>query len=120
MGIQPSAAFSETNKNQPNKRRTARMGLNALVRLSGQDRQKFQFTMPARAINLNRYGAAVQLPRELEVGSTVMVQNKYGHQLSARVIAQLNVLEGGVRTYGIEFVEEGDGARDFWGISFPA
>ncbi len=95
------------------------MGLNALVGLSGHDRQKFQFTLPARATNLNRYGAVIQLPRELQIGSTVVVENKYGAQLSARVVAQVNLLENGVRTYGIEFSEQDEKAKDFWGIAFP-
>ncbi len=120
MGIQPSisAILTDANRNQ-NKRRSIRMGLNAVIGVSGQDHQKFQFTMPARATNLNRYGAAVQLPRELSVGSTVVVRNRYGAQILARVVAQVNVMEGGTRTYGIEFIEEEGGARDFWGITFP-
>ena len=69
--------------------------------------------------NLNRYGAAVQLPRELAVGSTVVLDNRYGAKVSARVVAQVNLLEGGVRAYGIEFVEQDEHAKDFWGIVFP-
>jgi len=45
--------------------------------------------MPARATNLNRHGAAVQLNRELLVGSVVLVRNKRGTEVSARVVAQL-------------------------------
>ena len=45
--------------------------------------------MPARATNLNRNGAAIQLNRELLVGSTVVVRNKSGAQVSARVVAQV-------------------------------
>ncbi len=93
--------------------------MNALVGLAGHDRQKFHFTMPARATNLNRYGAVVQLPRELVIGSTVVVENKYGAQLSARVVAQVNLLQNGVRAYGIEFSEQDEKAKDFWGIAFP-
>ncbi len=121
MGIQPSASsiLTETNRNQLTKRRSVRMGLNALVGLSGHDRQRFQFTMPARTTNLNRYGAVVQSPRELEVGSAVLVRNKYGAEVSARVVAQVSAYEGGVRSYGIEFIEQDEKARDFWGITFP-
>ncbi len=96
------------------------MGLNTLVGLSGQDRQKFQFTMSARATGLNRHGGAVQLPRELEIGSTVVVRNKYGAEVSARVVAQVNFTEGGIRTYGIEFVEQDEKTKNFWGIIFPS
>ncbi len=75
--------------------------------------------MPARTTNLNRYGAVVQSPRELEVGSAVLVRNKYGAEVSARVVAQVSAYEGGVRSYGIEFIEQDEKARDFWGITFP-
>jgi len=97
------------------------MALNAVVGLSGEDRQKCSFTMPAKATNLNRFGAAIQLNRELLVGSTVVVRNKSGAQASARVVAQLAALQG-VPTYAIEFVEQNDDdkVKAFWGITFPS
>jgi hypothetical protein len=95
------------------------MSLNAHIGLSGEDRQKCSFTMPARATNLNRHGAAVQLNRELLVGSVVLVRNKLGIQVSARVVAQLAAVKG-VATYAIEFVVMDDKASNFWGIRFPS
>jgi hypothetical protein len=100
------------------KRRSNRMALSASVGLSGEDRQKAAFTMTAKATNLNRHGAAVQLNRELQVGTVLMVKNQRGTQVSARVVAQLAALQG-VLTYGIEFVDQDDAAKNFWGISFP-
>lgn len=94
------------------------MALHASVGLSGEDRQKCSFTMPAKATKLNKHGAAVQLCRELLVGSLVTVRNKQGTALSARVVAQLAGLEG-VSMYAIEFVEHGQKAETFWGIIFP-
>ncbi len=41
------------------------MALSVRIELSGEDRQKCSFTMPAKANNLNRHGAAIQLNREL-------------------------------------------------------
>ena len=96
-----------------------RMALNAPVGLSGEDRQKASFTMPARATNLNRHGAAVQLNRELLVGSVVTVKNQRGTQISARVVAQVAALQG-VTTYAIEFVDYDEKAQNFWGITFPS
>jgi hypothetical protein len=89
------------------------------VGLAGQDRQKSSFTMPAVATNLNKHGAAVQLHQELLVGSIVSVKNKRGIELSARVISQMFARHG-VPTYAIEFVEQDDKAKDFWGITFPS
>ena len=83
------------------------MALSAPIGLSGEDRQKCAFTMPAKATNLNQHGAAIQLNRELLVGSTVVVRNQRGTQVSARVVTQLAALQG-VPTYAIEFVEQDD------------
>ena len=108
-----------TNRAQIAKRRSSRIALNTSVGLSGLDTQKNPFTMPAKATNLNRYGAAIHLPRQLSVGSTVMVRNPRGTQISARVVAQLAASQG-LSSYGIEFVERDDSTNSFWGITFPA
>jgi hypothetical protein len=100
------------------KRRSSRMALNAKIGVSGEDRQKCSFTMPARATGLNRHGAAVQLNRELQIGSTVVIQNSRRNQASARVVTQVSAV-GGVFTYGVEFQED-DSVKNFWGITFPA
>ena len=101
------------------KRRSIRMALNTPVGLSGYDRQQCAFTMPATATNLNRHGAAIHLPRELTVGSTVIVRNARGTQVSLRVVAQLATSQT-VSVYAIEFVQQNDVANSFWGITFPA
>jgi hypothetical protein len=112
------AANATASRSQIAKRRSNRMALHASVGLAGEDRQKRSFTMPAKATKLNKHGAAVQLSRELLVGSVVSVNNRHGTELSARVVAQLVALEG-VSTYAIEFVEQGERAETFWGIIFP-
>ena len=100
------------------KRRSARMALHASVGLSGEDRQKCNFTMPAKASNLNRHGAAIQLARELIVGSTISLRNQRGAVIPARVVAQIAAVQG-VSTYAVEFIEQEGSAKDFWGIIFP-
>ena len=95
------------------------MFLHAPVGISGEDRLKCSFTMPAKAINLNKHGAAVQISRDLVVGSVILVKNKRNIQVSARIVSQLNATQG-VSTYGMEFVEKQDKASNFWGISFPS
>ena len=109
----------DVNRYQLGKRRSVRMALKAPVGLSGYDHQKCPFTLPAHATNLNRYGAAVQVNRELPIGSTVVVRNQYGDQLTARVVTQISVAKAGTRIYGIEFVEQDERSHNFWGISFP-
>ncbi len=100
------------------KRRSSRIALNARIGLSGHDRAKCAFTMPARATNLNRHGAAIQLNRELVVGSIVLGRNSRGTQASARIVAQVSAVQG-VYTYGVEFLQD-EPVKDFWGITFPS
>jgi hypothetical protein len=61
---------------------------------------------------------AIQITRELLVGTTVLVRNKRGTQISARVVSQINAEQGLLR-YGIQFVEEDIRSATFWGITFP-
>jgi PilZ domain len=113
-----AAHISPLLRNGLGKRRSTRMSLNASVGVSGEDRHKTAFTVNAKATNLNKHGAAVQLHRELHIGSTIKIQNKRGIQITARVVSQISAVEG-LRTYGIEFVERDDRSLQFWGISFP-
>jgi hypothetical protein len=111
-------AHATIGRGQMAKRRSNRMALLASIGLSGEDRQKCTFTMPAKATKLNKHGAAVQLSRELLVGSVLTIDNKRGTQIAARVVAQLAGMQG-VSSYAIEFVEQDERAQTFWGITFP-
>lgn len=94
------------------------MPLKSSVAVSGEDRSKSSFTISAKATNLNKHGGAIQITRELLVGTTVLVRNQRGTQISARVVSQINA-EQGLLKYGIEFVEADTRAASFWGITFP-
>jgi hypothetical protein len=61
------------NGMQALKRRSNRMALKARITMSGDDCTKRAFTLPAKATKLNRHGAAIQLNRELLIGSTVVL-----------------------------------------------
>ena len=111
-------AAASLNRTAVSKRRSSRMALNASVGLSGEDRLKVTFTMPAKATNLNRHGAIVQLSRDLQVGTVVTLKNQRGAEVSARIVSVIAAVQG-VSTYGVEFVEHDDKAQQFWGISFP-
>jgi hypothetical protein len=102
------------------RRRSTRIALNTPIGISGEDPAKSSFSVSAKATNLNRHGAAVQLNRELLVGTTVLVKNPRGTQISARIVAQVGAAQG-MHTYGIEFVEEDTKKlNSFWGIVFPS
>jgi hypothetical protein len=100
-------------------RRSNRVALATPVALTGKDQASAPFSLNANATNLNRHGAALQLSRELTVGTVVVVKNRRGAQLSARIVAQVSAMPG-KHTYGIEFVEDSDSSRKFWGIVFPS
>jgi hypothetical protein len=114
----PQIRMATTPRPQIAKRRSTRIALNTSIGLSGHDRQKCPFTMPAKATNLNRHGAAIHVARDLLVGSIIVVRNPRGTQVSARMISQLAVSHG-VSVYAIEFMEQDDAANNFWGITFP-
>jgi hypothetical protein len=102
------------------KRRSSRMALKARITMSGDDCTKCAFTLPANATKLNRHGAAIQLNRELLVGSTIMLQNTRQTKLSARVVTLISAQRQGVYTYGVEFLEADAVEKNFWGINFPS
>ena len=101
------------------KRRSSRMALKARITMSGDDCTKCAFTLPAKATKLNRHGAAIQLNRELLVGSTIVLQNRQT-KLSARVVTLISAQRQGVYTYGVEFLEADAVEKNFWGINFPS
>jgi hypothetical protein len=107
------------NQMQVLRRRSTRMALKARITLSGHDRAKCAFTMPAKATKLNRHGATIQLNRELLVGSTIVLQN-HQTQASARVVMQVSAHRQGVYAYGVEFLEADAVEKNFWGINFPS
>src|SRR5215467_11734922 len=111
-------AASSMSRSQASKRRSSRMSLNASVGMSGEDKLKVSFTMPAKATNLNRHGAAVQLSRDLPVGAVVTLKNQRGTQVSARIVSVIAAKQG-TSTYGVEFVDKDDNSTQFWGINFP-
>lgn len=106
-------------RSQLPKRRSNRMLLKTTIGLSGEDRLKCHFMLPARATNLNRHGAVVHLCRDLEVGSVIVLRNQRGTQVSARIVSRL-VATKRESTYGIEFVQNDETASNFWGITFPS
>ncbi len=112
-------AIATSGRSSALKRRSTRLPLNSAVAVSGEDRSKCSFTIGAKATNLNKHGGAIQITRELLVGTTVLVRNKRGTQIPARVVSQINAEQGLLR-YGIEFVEEDTRSAGFWGISFPS
>ncbi len=85
------------------------------IGVSGQDRTGQEFTVNGKATNLNYYGAAILVPRQLPVGTTLKVRNNHKFEAAVKVVSQINAVSG-MHGYGVQFVEE---AAGFWGIHFP-
>ena len=78
-------------------RRSRRMALHPAIDVSGEVSPESRFynnRQGQELESLNRYGAAVQLNRELQAGSVVKKKNQRGIQFSRRIVAQLRALKG--------------------------
>lgn len=100
------------------RRRSRRIALTSPLQVSGKDVQKLPFTSTTTATNLNRNGAALHLSHDLSLGSELVVKNSRGTLISARVVARALSADD-LYMYGVEFVDEDDNVKDFWGIAFP-
>lgn len=98
-------------------RRSPRIAVLMPINVTGQDLQKCVFSEAATATNLNLHGAAIQLNRQLIIGSVITVTNRIGIEAPARIIAQVGVA-GDAFVYGIEFVQGRQ--PNFLGVSFYA
>ena len=85
------------------------------IGVTGKDRNGEEFTVGGKATNLNYHGAAITVPRQVPVGSTLKVRNNHKFEATVEVVSQLHAVSG-THCYGVQFVEE---AAGFWGIHFP-
>jgi hypothetical protein len=85
------------------------------IGVTGQDRNGQEFTVGGKATNLNYYGAAIMVPRQVPVGTTLKVRNNHKFEAAVKVVSQINAVSG-MHSYGVQFVDE---AAGFWGIHFP-
>jgi hypothetical protein len=99
----------------PTKRRTTRIAMLQTIGVTGQDRSGQEFTVGGKATNLNYYGAAITVPRQVPVGTTLKVRNNHKLEATVKVVSQVKAVSG-MHSYGVQFVEESAG---FWGIHFP-
>src|SRR5689334_23173289 len=98
-------------------RRSPRIAVLMPINVAGQDLQKCAFSEAATATNLNLHGAAIQLNRQLIIGSVITVTNRIGIEAPARIVAQVGVAEDAF-IYGVEFVQGRQ--PNFLGVSFYA
>ena len=97
------------------KRRTNRIAMSLTVSVYGQDGKGQSFTIGAKATSLNHYGAALMMPTQLQVGTTVIVRNAQKAEATVKVVSH-STGHMGMNSYGVQFVGDASG---FWGIHFP-
>jgi hypothetical protein len=111
----PMANANPLFSRYPSKRRTPRIGMTQTIGIIGQDRNGQDFTVGGKATSLNYYGAAIMVPRQIPVGSTLKVRNNHKFEAAVKVVSQIKAVSG-MHSYGVQFVNEEAG---FWGIHFP-
>jgi len=111
----PMANANPLFSRYPSKRRTPRIGMTQTIGIIGRDRNGQDFTVGGKATSLNYYGAAIMVPRQIPVGSTLKVRNNHKFEAAVKVVSQIKAVSG-MHSYGVQFVNEEAG---FWGIHFP-
>ena len=110
---------AEVNMEPAAERRSDRVSMTLLLKISGKDNSGQEFSEPASTMLINRHGAVILFKRDLSAGQQVHVQRlapgEAQREGDARVVGQF----GRQKTeylYGIEIV---DPALDLWGVEFP-
>jgi len=109
------ASINPAFSRYPNKRRTTRLGMTQTIGVTGQDRHGQEFTVGGKATSLNHFGAAIIVPRQVPLGSTLTVRNNHRLEAAVKVVSQIKAVSG-MHSYGVQFVDD---AAGFWGIVFP-
>jgi hypothetical protein len=102
---------------EKNHRRSDRVFLSLLIRVSGLAENGKDFFEEARTEEVSRHGAAIVVDRELAAGQNIKVQRVgIGKEAMARVVGRIFGRSEG-RLFGLALL---DPAANLWDISFPA
>jgi hypothetical protein len=97
-------------------RRSKRIGLSVPVVVQGNDATGTPFEELTRARDLNANGALLTLGCAVEVGQTVVVENRNTGLAQECRVANRGTPENGKWRVGVEFTAPAEG---FWEIYFP-
>jgi hypothetical protein len=98
------------------KRRTNRIAVTLPIGVKGTNRHGQEFTVGAKATNLNHHGGTIVIPQSLKIGTVLTLRNAVQHEASVRVVKEIDS-HAGTYLYGVEFMQD---VKAFWGIHFPA
>jgi hypothetical protein len=101
-------------------RRSDRVSMTLLLRISGKDSQGQEFSEPASTLLINQHGAVILFGRDLPPEQRIHVQRQAPQeshrQAEARVVGQFGKQKNDF-LYGIEVIDRG---IDLWGVEFPS
>jgi PilZ domain len=104
------------NDSSSDKRRSDRLWLTLPLRVEVTDGNGQPVEYPGRAINLNRHGGRIQVPRELDPNQSLALHTPVGwYGTEFRVVETLTHSEHGCEC-GVECLH---GENKIWGIEFP-
>lgn len=99
------------------RRRSQRVLLRVMVRLTGITKQGKQVSEKGEAIVISRHGALLKTESELKPGSEVEIENSANHKNAPfRVVWLSDRPTQGRWDIGLE---SSSGAVDIWGVEFP-
>jgi hypothetical protein len=101
-------------------RRSDRVSMTLLLKISGKDIHGEEFSEPATTMLINQHGAVILFRRELPAEQRIHIQRQATQeshrQAEARVVGQFGKQRNDF-LYGIEVLDHG---IDLWGIEFPS
>jgi hypothetical protein len=102
-----------------NIRRSDRVAMTLLLKVSGTDSQGKEFSDPATTLLISQHGAVIALGRDLPAEQRVLIQRESPleahRKAEARIVGQFGQQKDDF-LYGVELV---DHATDLWGVEFP-
>jgi hypothetical protein len=102
-----------------NIRRSDRVAMTLLLKVSGTDSQGKEFSDPATTLLISQHGAVIALKRDLPAEQRIQIQRESpleAHRKGeARIVGQFGRQQDDF-LYGIELL---DHATDLWGVEFP-
>jgi PilZ domain len=99
-----------------NQRRTDRVVIRVLVRISGVDVTGEKFSEQGHTLTISRYGAAVALNRKLAPGLRLTIRPATSKKESSALVMGQMGGQSVVHVYGIALLEP---TVNLWGIQFP-
>jgi hypothetical protein len=119
LDAQDSGLGREKKMEPENIRRSDRVTMTLLLKVSGTDSQGQEFSDPATTLLISQHGAVIALKRDLPAEQRIHIQREAPleahRRADARIVGQFGLQKDDF-LYGIELL---DHSTDLWGVEFP-